>query len=417
MKSIWRKWLTSVLAAGLAFSVLAAPDALAQSDKGKDKASEDAKEPKTPSEVPASRKILFQFDLYGELGREVSSVSMKQALEDAKKWKPDYLIMRVNMAFSQYGRGLADWRTGLFSDGTPYNQLETVRELQTMFTDGIRDDPNWITRDGKKPELVMWVKNAMGGAAFIPFVGPTIYYTSDAHHGGIGYLEFIFAGVGDYVAREKQYSLRLGRAEGLAIKGGHAPEIIRAMARMDYVLSVSYVGGKPVFYPNDPSSGDELLTDDGDPDAGRRDGIEDMLNFKGNDVLILDASKAIKLQLGKAIIDTNDDLVNELGVSRDYVIVKGRHDQIFKAWVKSVVKAEEELVANWREFQRTEVAGQTPSDRNKGRGKRLKLLRDIGDAWKKYGESINPLRVRGVPGPDDVEVITEQLKQQMRLDK
>lgn len=413
-KLLNHRWFFGVVAAGLALSLLGAPVASAQG-RGDKEAKKD--EPKGPSEVSADTKIVYQFDLYGEIGREVSTVSMKQGLEDAKRWNPDYLVFRINMSFSYHGQGLADWDAGSEPANIQFNQLDTVRELQTMFTDGIRDDPNWKTRDGKKPELVMWVKNAMGTAAFIPFVGPTIYFASDAHHGGIGYLDLIFAGRGDYVVREKQYSLRLGRAEGLALKGGHAPEIVRAMSRMDYVLSVSYQGGHPIYYPNDPNSGDELLTDDGDLDAGRRDTIDDILNFKGNDVLILDAPKAVKLELAKGIADTQDDLLDELGIARNAVVVKGRHDQIFKNWVREVVKAEEQLNGYWRDFNRVQGGGANKDDRNKERAKRLGLLRNMVDLWKKYQESINPANVRGVPRTGDIEVMMEQLKQQMRLDR
>ncbi len=72
------------------------------------------------------------------------------------------------MAFGGYGTRLEDHEANPRMTSFAFQQLETAREVQTLFTDGIRDDPNWKTREGKKPELIMWVKRAMGGARSSP---------------------------------------------------------------------------------------------------------------------------------------------------------------------------------------------------------------------------------------------------------
>jgi hypothetical protein len=387
-----------------------------ESGRGADK-SDSKKEPKAPDQVPADQKIIYRVDLNGELGRNISQTPLKQALDDAKKWNPDYLVFYVNMSFSVNGRSRKDWQSDPGMTGQVFNQLETARHLQTMFTDEIRDSADWKTRDGKKPQLIMWVKRAMGGAAFLPFVAPTIYYTSDAHHGGIGFLDHMFDGVGDYEVRQKQYSLRVARLVGLAEKGGHEGKLVRAMTRLDYVLSVSYVGGKPVFFED--YSGDELLTDDGNPEAGRADGSEEIIRMEGNDVLTVDADKAIKLGLGAAKIDTVDELANELGVSRNFVVIEGRSDDIIARWAKEVSGAERDLEKMWRDFSRVRIEGATASERNQQRSKQLSLLNKISSLFNRYREAVNPRNVEGAPPnwTTSIDVMVAEIKQEIRLDR
>ncbi|MGD9689763.1 MAG: hypothetical protein AB7K52_08940 [Phycisphaerales bacterium] len=395
-----------------ALPLTATPTASAQ-PKDDDKMEEKA--PKVPSDVPADRKLIYRIDLVGNFGHEVTFTPLKKIMDDAKKWNPDYLVFYVNLSFERYGQTFSEHEANPALTSYAFNQLETARELQTLMTDRIRDDPDWKTRTGEKPQLIMWVKRALGGAAFVPFVAPKIYYTSDGQHGGIGYLEYIFAGVGDYDAREKQYSLRMGRAEGLAYKGGHEPLIIRAMAFMREWLSVSYVGGKPVFFRD--NSGDELLTDDGDAEAGRRDSFDDALRGHGNDCLNLDASSALKLGLSAGTIDTNEDLADALGIARSFTLVRGKSSEVIKRWGKDVNAAERELNNKYREFQRTPIEGQTPSDRNRGRGKRLRLLKEMIEIFNKYGEAMNPREIQQVPPKNELEIGIEQIKQQMRQDR
>lgn len=374
---------------------------------------DDAKAPKSVSEVPADKAIFYRIDLTGEFGHEVTATPMKKILEDAKKWNPDYLVFYVNLAFGGMGQRLEDYQSNPRMTSFAFNQLETARQLQVLFTDNIRDDDTWKTRDGKKPQLIMWVKKAMGGAAFVPFVAPHIYYTSDGQHGGIGYLEWTLAGRGDWIVHEKLYAARLARAEGLAIKGGHEPKIVKAMARTDYVLSVSYVGGKPLFFETD--QGDELLTDDGIPP----DDVDTQIRGNGNDYLNLDSAKAIRLGLAKGIADTTEDLADELGVARGYVFVRGQASDAFQKWGREVSKAEREMTTKMREMDRLPIQGENAAERNAVRSRHIKYCNDVLALYKKYGEALNPLALQrgNVPEPDDLLVYIERMKQQIRQDR
>lgn len=373
--------------------------------------------PAKPTEAvdPGATKV-YVINFKGEFGHDISATPMKAVLAEAKKMKADVIVIKIDCDFKYMGQARQEYNPA--DAGAAYNQLETVRQLGTLITDEIRDDADWkVNTPTGKPRLVAWVKKALGGVAFMPFLAPEIYYTSDGRHGGIGYLETIFGSTGDEVVRQKQYSLRLARAEGLAIKGGHEEKLIKAMSYAYYVLSVSFVGGKPEYHED--MTGDELLTDDANEDAGRRDTLEQIIRFQGNDVLTLDAKMAYRLGLSKGTVDTLEDLAFELGISRNYAVLSGKSDKIFATWAGDVSDAEQEFAKLWRDFGRVEVQGNTPEERNRGRGQQIRILEQIKKLLERYGEAINPRAIRGAPEQWEVRInqIIEEIKQQIRLDK
>ncbi len=99
------------------------------------------------------------------------------------------------------------------------------------------------------------------------------------------------------------------------------------------------------------------------------------------------------------------------------MLVRGKTADVIKKWGKEVTGAERELISKWREVQRTPVEGNEPSDRNKGRGKRMRLLKEMIDIHNKYGEALNPRALQQVPDKGDLEVLIEQIKQAMRQDR
>ncbi|MBC7771042.1 MAG: hypothetical protein H7210_00970, partial [Pyrinomonadaceae bacterium] len=295
-----------------------------------------------------------------------------------------------------------------------YDQLELAREIEVLFTDQIEHDSSWTV----KPRLVYWVQKALGGVAFLPFSSREIYYTSDAKHGGIGYLDFLFDGVGDEVVRQKQRSLREGRAVGLAVKGGHPVEVLKAMSRMDYVLSVTYVEGKPVFHENE--SGEVLLSDDGNKEAGRRDIVDDVLRGKGNDILTLDAELAKKLGMSNGTVDDEKSLITALGFERNYTLTRGKSNEIFKAWSKGVHDAEIMIRKLLRDVESVEVKAPGGwQERTNARSKRIAILQDILALLAKYKEGINPYAIQADPEQLEqrIRINIDTIKQEQRLDK
>lgn len=376
-----------------------------QADPAKPEEKDDAK----PQAKTGAGPTVYVVNLTGELGRDVAVTSLRDVMNDVKKHQPELLIFKVDMDFKYRGEEIPDFANG--AAGAAFNQLETVRELQTMLTDEIRDDPEWST----KPRLVMWVRKALGGAAFFPFIAPEIYFTSDGRHGGMGYLEKIFDGVGDKVAQEKQYSLRLVRAEGLAIKGGHEPKLLRAMARADYVLSVDFVGGKPVFHED--TSGEMLLTDDAKDE--HKDTIQDLVRFRGNDVLTLDAPLAERLGLSLGTVDTIEDLLTRLGVDKGHTLIDGRADDIIKNWGRAVSDAHVEFRRLWREYQRVPTGGGNYDERQRNRGRQVSILNDMLGLLNRFGDALNPRELNGFPEnwKTELSIMIDRIKNAMRLDQ
>lgn len=343
----------------------------------------------------------------GEFGRDLCATSMARVVEDIKKHQPDVLVLEFNHPFSQYGEETPDF---LFDPGS-FDQLETARQISTLITDRIRDDAEW----SKKPRLVGYIKKALGAASFLPFICPELYFAPDGMHGGIGGLEHMFDGVGDKVAQEKQYSLRQKRAEGIAEKGGHEPRIVRAMARIDYVLSYRLTGGKVEYLERLPESADEfLLTDDGVDE--RRDQINDMIRYKGNDVLTLDAVTAERIGFSKGTVADLRELMYALGFTRDYVEVKGRGNDIIRGWGEEVNKAEANLRRLAEQFGNVQVRepGQY-KERTAARTQQKNILKEMKTIFNRYRESLNPRRIPRLD-VQTLDVMIDRIDQEQRLD-
>jgi hypothetical protein len=389
-------FLPLLAAAAFAMPALAQPPAAPATTPAPETPEQPAAKPTSsggrelPAFTDADSRVYF-IQLKGEFGRDVNINPLRQVVADAQRFQPDILLVQIDTDFAFFGQQRQEFEQ---DPNVAFGQLETARSLALLFTDEIRDDADWKTRSGEKPRVIMWVKRAMGGAAFLPFIVEDIYYTPGAHHGGIGHLERSLQ-AGDKVVHEKMYGARLGRAEGLALKGKHDPRILRAMARTEYVLSVSFVDGKPVFYEDE--SGDLLLTDNPANNPAKLDSMEELLRMKGKNVLTLDADTAFKIGLSKGTVETTDDLANELGIARSFVIVPGRSEQILARWSKDVGEAERKLNSLWRDYSRISVAGATPAERNKARSQQISRLREIKTTLDRFGNAINPRKLEGFP--------------------
>lgn len=355
---------------------------------------------------------IYMIPVNGEVGRDFAAMPLREVMKDAKSVQPDYIVLYINTTWKDF-RGQDKNLYNPKDASGAFNSVDKVHDIGLLLTDEIRDDKGWV----KKPQMISWVRKALGPSAFIPFMTPKIFYTKEALHGGIGYLDYLFAGVGDLVVQRKQQSLRMGRAEGVAIKGGHDPRILRAMAWVDYSLSYTLVGGKPVFYEN-ITDGENILTDDGDAEAGRRDTVDDMMNFKGNDVLTLttDVAKRIGFIDGEA--NSTEDLAYELGVSRSYRVYKDRSAKIIAQWQKDSAVRRAEFFRMRDESRRIQVDGATAQERNAQRGRIKRNLQGMVDLLTRYRDSLFGAEI-GDPDDlcDQIRQSIAQIDQQIRLDR
>jgi len=357
--------------------------------------------------------VVYLIKVRGEVGTDFSATPLKRALEDAKKFQPDVIVLQIDSAVKpKNGRGGEgkDGENLLIEQSRAFDSVDSVTEISTVLIDDIRENKGWV----KKPRLVAWVNRALGPAAFLPFVCKDIYYTPNAVHGGIGYLDYYFEGVGDVVVREKQRSLRMGRAEGIAVKGGHDFRILRAMAREDYVLSYTMVGGKPEFYED--MSGDTILTDDGNVQAGRGDSYEDYLRNTGNDTLTLTTPVAKRIGFIQGEAATMDDLAFELGIQRAYKVYGRRADRELAGWRNLVDNLTPQFNKLRRDLAEWRLEGENSSERNISRNKLKRIYLKMIDLVSKNKEVG---RANGFTDEfiDTVRVRIAEVDQQIRLDR
>lgn len=356
--------------------------------------------------TPASasgKKSVYVVELEGIFGEDITQTPIRQAIADAKQHQPDYLVVVLNNDWTTDG-GLSK----LPEEAGQFDLLFRAEDLDPIFT---REIP---TEWDKQPELVFWVKTAMGGAAFLPLISPNIYFHSEGRMGGIGGVDFLFGSTGDEVVRQKQYSLRMGHAEGMAITGGYPPELVRAMAWVQYELSVSFEGDTPVYHERLPEPGETLLTDNPfkDPDT-----LEQRVTGEGNDVLTLKAEMARKLKVSKGTVDTMEDLLFQLGIQRNYELIDGRSDEIMKSWRDQMATYGKTIRRMWAEFREIQV--EPPGEyreRTQARSRQMKKLDEIIRFIEKYEECRDP-RAEGVPDKTSLEIIREQIKLEQLKDK
>lgn len=356
--------------------------------------------------------VVYLIKVRGEVGTDFSATPLKRALDDAKRFQPDVIVLEIDSAVRQVrGRGQGkDGEDWFLEQSRAFDSVDSVTEISTVLIDDIRDNKGWV----KKPRVVAWVKRALGPAAFLPFVCKDVYYTPDAVHGGIGYLDYYFNGIGDNVVREKQRSLRMGRAEGLAVKGGHDFRILRAMAREDYVLSYTMVGGKPEFYED--MSGDTILTDDGNEQAGRQDSFEDYLRNAGNDTLTLTTPVAKRIGFIEGEAATLDDLAFELGIQRAYKVYGRRADRELAQWRSLVDNVTPQIKKLLRDRDDWRLEGNNSTERNTSRNKLKRIYLRMIDLASKNKEVA---RANGL-NDEFIDRVRQQIAvidQQIRLDR
>lgn len=353
-------------------------------------------------------KTVYFIELEGIFGQDISQTPIRDAVKDAQKYQPDYLVVVMNNRWDEGMEGglaeneIADDITGEF------DQLFKAEDIEPIFTREIRVD--W----DKQPKVVFWVKQAMGGAAFLPFISDTIYMSSDSRIGGVGNVDQMFDGVGDEVVREKQRSLRMGHARGMAIQGGHDTRIIKAMTQMHFVLSYRMEGGKPVFLERMPQNSTEfLLTDDGVNERG--DGMAERARNLGNDVLTIKPDVGVKIGVAKAIVDTEEELFAALGISRNHEVIKGRGNTILTAWRDGLKAQPRSLQRILQDFQEVQVQGDF-SERSKARSAKIRKLRDYLALAQKYEEAAPP-ETWGLPGTQWARVQITLLELEQMADR
>lgn len=351
--------------------------------------------------------VVYLIKVRGEAGLDFTATPLRRIMADARRVKADIIVLDIDSEYRPLPRGRQR------QPEEPFFKADNISKIATVLVDDVASDPQWE----KKPRIVSWVRRATGPGAFLPFVTKEIYYTPTARHGAIGYLDFAFAGRGaEEVVKEKWRGASLKAAEGIAVKGGHDPRIIRAMARMDYVLSYTMVGGKPDFHED--MSGDTILTDDGNPDAGRADTAEQVVRGEGDDVLNLNTVVAKRIGFINGEAATLDDLAFELGVQRAYRVYGRRADRILSDWRAQVDSLEPQWEALLRERDEWQLQGETAAERNQSRARLKRVFQKMIDLVMRNPE-ISAAGYFGDPAGlvDNIRQEIARIDQQIRLDR
>jgi len=389
---------------------------------GKSAAKSEGDAPATPAEAVLPTKPVaiesnpdqvryYYLELTGNFAEQITQTPIREAVKKAKDAKADVFIMMLD----------ANWERELPGDkkldveGAQFDQFFRAEEIIRVYTTDL--ESQWELP--KKPRIVFWVKQAMGGAAFMPVPSPEIYFHSSARMGGVGNLGDMFGSTGDEVVREKQKSLRLKTAVGWANRGGYPETLIRAMTIRQHVLSVKFEGGKPVYFERMPESPDEiLLTDDGE--EANRDTIQQAATGETNDVLTLKADIAQKLGLSKGTVDTKEELLTALGLTRVGVDVSNNSQRIMKQWADGLEAAKRQLKRLRDEFG--EVRVDPPggwNERAKARGQQKQKLQQIKRLLQQWEEALNPrwLRQNGIPSIQQIDNQIDALNIEQLKDK
>lgn len=377
-----------------------AAEAAAPAPSGRTSASARTSERRT-NEDAANR--VYVVKLEGKFGEEITQTPIREAVRDAQRNGATHIVFELSNDWS------ANELEDLPDDAAAFDQLFRAEEIHPIFTEEIprQWDPD--------PEVVFWVRRAMGGAAFLPLVCKNIYFHPEGKMGGVGNLGDLFGSTGSERVREKQKSLRMGHAEGAALHGGYPVEIVRAMADRRYVYSYRMEGGRPIFIEEfpDPSKGEILLTDHGEDEF--EDTIEQLARSQGNDTLTLDAELAQKLGVSKGTVQTLDDLIFAMGLSRSSQIIDGSSQRIMQSWADGLVTARRQLRKLWQEYNEIQVGGDY-NERTRARGAQKRKLREMLGILRKYEESLNPGQLR-IPDEAQILQLIKQIELQQLADR
>ncbi|MGD1917341.1 MAG: hypothetical protein ACFCBV_14300 [Phycisphaerales bacterium] len=337
---------------------------------------------------------VYYFAADGWFGKDISFTPMNEAMEEARELGADYIIIKVDVNwFSE-----RDPLQSEMPDDSGLFDVFGIRPIRGLFTDeGLE---HW----DEEPEIVFWVKNAMGSAAFLPFLSETMFFHPEGRIGGIRGVYLRFQG-GDEVVKEKLVAASLSTAKGMGIDFGYEPKLIDAMARGDTVLSYRLEGGRPVYLDREPESTDEFLLTDNALLESRRDTLEELARGRGTNFLTLDADTSQILGVSKGTVSDLDDLLFELGIIRNHEMV-GDGDKIMEDWTRTIERTEDALARLMREYQEIEVEGEW-SERRRARGQQRAKLQQMIGLLDRYKEALRPYEIQGFGGGSPQQWISQ----------
>lgn len=351
----------------------------------------------------AARVYVAEFK--GYFGRDMTATPVREALQDAARQRADVVVLVLDLR-SYFAFVLEQQQAESTEEGI-FNEIQFAQDILSV----LRGEIGQIFDE--RPRVVFWVKSALGGASFLPFVSPEIYFHPDGRQGGIGNLDLLFGGM-DEVVRQKMISAGIEGAKAIAISGGYPTEIIEAMAMRRQIWSYRLEGGRPVFRQGwpDASRGEILLTDDGRDE--RADTLQQIVRGEGNDTLTLTADLGLTLGVSKGTVRTLDDLLLELGVGRNFARVDDRASGIVDGWSRDLANAERRLRQLLRDFTEIQVQGDY-NERTRARGRQIRTLEEMQRLRRRFDDAINPFLQ--IPTNEQLQITIERIRLQQLADR
>ncbi len=373
-----------------------------------------------PEWVNDDTSLLYIAELDGFIGRDISETPFEALFEDVDKQFDDLINVpgatdEKQVRIDRREKNIVVLKMDCRTD--PRRGFDGIWAAEKLA-------PTIQRERAKGRRIVFWVENAGGGAAFLAFMGPEIYMMREGWMGGVGTLDDF--DMGDHLVNEKQISLRLGHAEGLALYGGYGEvgvQIVRAMTRKQFWFAARLVGGKPEVILEDPREDSELhgagwtiLSDD-----GKGSNADDEDELKGNDVLVLEADWAQKLGMTQGVADDVDELAFALRIDRNFFeLPETRSEKILEGWTEEIENVIDQIAPGskggpprgdlWIKF---DEVPKFATSTGQIFGQRIRILKRIHSLLGRYAEVLDP----GAGQRGNIELQIEQLKQEAERER
>ena len=318
---------------------------------------------------------VYVFPLVGQMGTDISEPIFKKLIEDAKKQKPDIVVLKLKSADIDRINHLRNDNPVEFG---LVNKMTEYRDMMKSVHDELSDIPQ-----------VMWVEDSVGVSGLAALAWDRMYMFSDARLGGLyQFKEMVEAQWDDADVRSKMVAAWTGIMKGLTQLGNNPDILADALIFSERTLSVNFEG-RGAKWIND-TSGSWVVDSSADLP------------------LNLSASVAEDILLSDGSADTLDDLMFLLGY-REYTAID------------SGEKLGQQFTEDWRKamkniFTWMEEAAET-EDSVQGLGKRKSLYEKVVAAFKAYPfiEARRECQQQGINRPAIEGAIDDIKKELQRL--
>lgn len=285
---------------------------------------------------------VYVFPLIGQMGTDISEPIFKKLIEDAKKQKPDILVLKLKSADIDRINHLRNDNPVEFG---LVNKMTEYRDMMKSVHDELSDIPQ-----------VMWVEDSVGVSGLAALAWDRMYMFSDARLGGLyQFKEMVEGQWDDADVRSKMVAAWTGIMKGLTQLGNNPDILADALIFSERTLSVNFEG-RGAKWIND-TSGSWVVDSSADLP------------------LNLSASVAEDILLSDGSADTLDDLMFLLGY-REYTAIDSG-EKLGKQFTEDWRKAMKNIFTWMEEAAETE-------DSVQGLGKRKSLYEKVVAAFKAY---------------------------------